>query len=151
MLVPCFLLFLCFRKATQEILSELDETKAEVPNYLTQRRSPKESMRWTRGQPHLLVARTRAGPRHQGVWPPGPPHDIALSHIYSPRRENPKGPKSFPENILQADTVVDARSGGSRSSSRRPAGEWNHHQRPSSSPCLPREWCVSSLPWTTGR
>jgi hypothetical protein len=27
-LVPCFLLFLCFRKATEEIFSELDETKA---------------------------------------------------------------------------------------------------------------------------
>jgi hypothetical protein len=27
--VPCFLLFLCFRKVTQEIFSELDETKAE--------------------------------------------------------------------------------------------------------------------------
>jgi hypothetical protein len=30
--VPCFLLFLCFRKITQEIFSELDETKAERPN-----------------------------------------------------------------------------------------------------------------------
>jgi hypothetical protein len=29
--VPCFLLFLCFRKVTQEIFSELDETKAERP------------------------------------------------------------------------------------------------------------------------
>jgi hypothetical protein len=29
--VPCFLLFLCFRKATQEIFSELDETKVEPP------------------------------------------------------------------------------------------------------------------------
>jgi hypothetical protein len=29
--VPYFLLFLCFRKATQEIFSELDETKAETP------------------------------------------------------------------------------------------------------------------------
>jgi hypothetical protein len=28
--VPCFLLFLCFRKATQEIFSELDETKTET-------------------------------------------------------------------------------------------------------------------------
>jgi hypothetical protein len=27
--VSCFLLFLCFRKVTQEIFSELDETKAE--------------------------------------------------------------------------------------------------------------------------
>jgi hypothetical protein len=29
--VPCFLLFLCFRKVTQEIFSELDKTKAEHP------------------------------------------------------------------------------------------------------------------------
>jgi hypothetical protein len=28
MSVPCFLLFLCFRKVTQEIFSKLDETKA---------------------------------------------------------------------------------------------------------------------------
>jgi hypothetical protein len=27
----CFLLFLCFRKATQKIFSELDETKIETP------------------------------------------------------------------------------------------------------------------------
>jgi hypothetical protein len=27
--VHCFLLFLCFKKVTQEIFSELDETKAE--------------------------------------------------------------------------------------------------------------------------
>jgi hypothetical protein len=29
--VSSFLLFLCFRKVTQEIFSELDETKAEHP------------------------------------------------------------------------------------------------------------------------
>jgi hypothetical protein len=29
--VPYFLLFLCFRKVTQEIFSELDETKAKYP------------------------------------------------------------------------------------------------------------------------
>jgi hypothetical protein len=29
--VPCFLLFLYFRKVTQEIFSKLDETKAEHP------------------------------------------------------------------------------------------------------------------------
>jgi hypothetical protein len=65
-LVPCFLLFLCFRKVTQEIFSELDETKAEVPNYLTRRRSPKESRRRTRGQPHPVVVRATPRPRHQG-------------------------------------------------------------------------------------
>jgi hypothetical protein len=30
--VPYFLLFLCFRKVTQEIFLELDETKATSPN-----------------------------------------------------------------------------------------------------------------------
>jgi hypothetical protein len=30
--VPYFLLFLYFRKVTQEIFSELDKTKAEPPN-----------------------------------------------------------------------------------------------------------------------
>jgi hypothetical protein len=48
-------------------------------------------------------------------------------------------PINFPKNILQAAVVVDARSGGSRSSSRHPAREGNPHQRPSSSPCLPLE------------
>jgi hypothetical protein len=62
-----FLLFLCFRKVTQKIFLELDETKAEVPNYLTRRRSPKESRRRTRGQPHPVVARASPRPRHQGV------------------------------------------------------------------------------------
>jgi hypothetical protein len=30
--VPYFLLFLCFRKVTQEIFSELDKTKARNPD-----------------------------------------------------------------------------------------------------------------------
>jgi hypothetical protein len=33
--VSCFLLFLCFRKAIQEIFLELDKTKAEVPIFAT--------------------------------------------------------------------------------------------------------------------
>jgi hypothetical protein len=61
-----FLLFLCFRKVTWEIFSELDKTKAEVLNYLTRRQSPKESRRRTKGRPHLVVARATPRPRHQG-------------------------------------------------------------------------------------
>jgi hypothetical protein len=61
-----FSVVFCFRKVTQEIFSELDKRKAEVPNYLTRRRSPKESRRRTRGQPHPMVARARARPRHRG-------------------------------------------------------------------------------------
>jgi hypothetical protein len=52
-----FLLFLCFRKFTQEIFSELDETKAKVPIYLTRRWSSKERRRRTRRRPHHRVAR----------------------------------------------------------------------------------------------
>jgi hypothetical protein len=70
--------------------------------------------------------------------------------LFNPLDKKTLGPNSFPENILQAAGVIDARSGGSRSSSRHPAGEGNHHRRTSSSPCLPPEWCVSSLPWTMG-
>jgi hypothetical protein len=71
------------------------------------------------------------------------------AYIFSSVRK-PKDPINFPQNILQAAAVIDARSGGSKSSFRQPAGEGNHCRRPSSSPCLPPEWCVSSLPWTTG-
>jgi hypothetical protein len=135
----CFLLFLCFRKVRREIFSELDETKAEVPIYLKGRRSPEERRSRTRRRPHHRVARATPWPRHQVVWAPGPPPDIALPPIYSLRRENPRGLKTFPPNILQAAAVLDPRSGGFISSSRHPAGEGIHHRRPSSSPCLPPE------------
>jgi hypothetical protein len=148
--VPCFLLFLCFRKATQEIFLELDEIKAEVPIFPDTRRSPKQRRMGTRGQPHHRVVWASPWPCHQVVGPPGPSPDAALPPIYSPRRGKPKAPINFPWNILQAAAVIDARSGGSRSSSQHPAGEGKHHRRPSSSPCMPLEWCVSSLPWTTG-
>jgi hypothetical protein len=134
-----FLLFLCFRKVTQEILSELDKTKDEVPNFPNMRRSPKQRRRGTRGQAHHRVAWPSRWLRHQVVWPPGPPPDAALPPIYSPRRENLKEPDQFPRNILQATAVIDVRSGGSRSSSRHPAGEGNHHRGPSSSSCMPPE------------
>jgi hypothetical protein len=148
--VPCFLLFLCFRKATREIFSKLDETKAKVPIFSDMRRSPKQRRRGARGQPHHAIAQATPWPRRAMVWAPGPPPDAALPPIYFPRRGKPKSPHQFPWNILQATALVDATSGGSRSSSRHPTGEGNHHRRPSSSPCLPPEWCVSSLPWTTG-
>jgi hypothetical protein len=129
--VLCFLLFLCFRKATQEIFSNLDETKARPAIFPEASRSPKMRRRGARGQPHPRVAWPRPWPRNQGVRPPGPPPDAALSPIYSPRREKPKDQINFPRNILQATAVVDARLGGSRSSSRHRAGEGNPCRRPS--------------------
>jgi hypothetical protein len=96
-----FLLFLCFRKVTQEIFSELDEIKAKVPIYLTRRWSPKERQRGARRQPHHRVARATHWPCHQVVWAPGPPPDIALLPINSLHRENPKGWNTFPQNICK--------------------------------------------------
>jgi hypothetical protein len=92
------------------------------------------------GQPHHRVARATPWPRHHVVWTPGPPPDIVLPPINSLRRENPKGTNTFPWNILQATAVIVSRSGGPRSSSRHPAGEGNHHWRPSSSPCQSLEY-----------
>jgi hypothetical protein len=44
--VPYFLLFLCFRKVTQEIFLELDETKAEHPEiYRSFQRTEEETKR----------------------------------------------------------------------------------------------------------
>jgi hypothetical protein len=137
--VPCFLLFLCFRKATQEIFSELDETKAEPPIFLDTSQSLKMRRRGARGRPHPRAARARPWPRHQGVSHPGPPPDATLPPIYSPRWKKPKDPINFPRNILQAAAIIDARSGGFRSSSWHPAGEGNHRRRPSSSPWSPPE------------
>jgi hypothetical protein len=144
--VPCFLLFLCFRKVTREIFSELDETKAEPPNFTEASQRPKMRRRGARGQAQHMVVWPSPWLRHHMVRPGGPPSDAALSPIKSPRWKKPKERIAFPRNILQAATVVEARSGGSRSSSRHPAGEGNPCQRPSTPPWSPPEWCVSSLP-----
>jgi hypothetical protein len=126
--VPCFLFFLCFRKATQEIFSELDETKAEPPIFTEASRRPKMRWRGARSQAHHQGARPSPWSRRPMVRPAGPTSDDALSPISSPQREKPKGRISFPRNILQAAAVT--RSGGSRSSSRHPTkGLLHHHGR----------------------
>jgi hypothetical protein len=136
--VPYFLLFLCFRKATQEY-----------------------SRNWTKQKPKFLFFPTRDGVQSRdggepeasytiGWRGPGPGHAIRwwghLAHLLTlPFRlyillgKKTLSPINFPQNILQATSVIDVRSGGSRSSSRHPAGEGNHHQRPTSSLCLPPE------------
>jgi hypothetical protein len=44
--VPYFLLFLCFRKVTQEIFSELDKTKAKYPEIHRSFQRTEEEMEW---------------------------------------------------------------------------------------------------------
>jgi hypothetical protein len=103
-----------------------------------------------RGWPHHRGGGPRSWPRPPMVSPPGPPLDDAPLPIKSPQWENPKGRITFPKNILQATAIIESRSGGSRSSSQHPAREGNPYRRPSTPPWSPSEWCVSSLPWTTG-
>jgi hypothetical protein len=133
----------------------------------------KYSRNWTKQKPNLLFlpklcedrrwdgwgpeaghttwgARPSPWPHPPMVSPPGPPPDDAPSPINTPRRERPKGRIDFSRNILQAAIVIESRSGGSRSSSRHPAGEGNPCRRPSPPPWSPPEWCVSSLPCTMG-
>jgi hypothetical protein len=97
----CLLLFLCFRKVTQEIFSELDETKPKVPIFPDMRRSPKQWWRRARRQPHHLVARPSLWPRQGVVWAHCPPSDIALPPIKSLWRENPKWIVLHPRKVLQ--------------------------------------------------
>jgi hypothetical protein len=58
---------LCFRKATQEIFSELDETKAKVPIFPKAWWSPKQRWRGTRGQPRHAMVQATPWPRRAMV------------------------------------------------------------------------------------
>jgi hypothetical protein len=103
--VPCFLLFLCFRKVIQEIFSELDETKASRPDISRSFQNTEEET-----EPDQRVATPPGGAAHHWpapaygvaplvVWPPWPTSDDAPSPIKTPQREKPKYPITFPEHI----------------------------------------------------
>jgi hypothetical protein len=97
----CFLLFLYLRKVIQEIFSELDKTKPEVPILLSRTRSPKGRRRRAGRRPYHRVARVTPWPRHRMVWAPRVPSDIALLPINCLRRENPKGIGIHPQKVPQ--------------------------------------------------
>jgi hypothetical protein len=80
-----FLLFFYSRYLPKEIFSELDETKAKVPIFLTRRWSPKGRRRRARRWPHHAVARAHLWPRHHMVWAPRACTDLTLLPIYCPR------------------------------------------------------------------
>jgi hypothetical protein len=96
-----FLLFLCFRKATQEIFSKLDETKAKIPIFPEASRSPKERQSGARRRPHHPMARATPWSRRGVVWAPGPLPDAALPPIYSSRWENLKTRSIFHETYCK--------------------------------------------------
>jgi hypothetical protein len=98
-LVLCFLLFLCFRKDTQEIFLELDETKPEVPIFSRHETESKEESE--RGQ-EVATPPGGAGAHwvcHPVVCEPMVPSDIAAPPILSLRHENPKSIGVFPNKV----------------------------------------------------
>jgi hypothetical protein len=95
--VLCFLLFLCFRKVTQKIFSELDETKGEHPEiYWSFQRTKEETEKGHRAATPP-GARPAPGPHPPVVRAPWFTSDAAPSPIKTPRREKPKYLITFPE------------------------------------------------------
>jgi hypothetical protein len=81
---------LCFRKATQEIFSELDETKTQTPIFSGRRTRTEGETEGGQGQPHHEGMRPSPWPRPPVVRPPWSTPDDAPSPIRSLLTENPK-------------------------------------------------------------
>jgi hypothetical protein len=137
--VSCFLLFLCFRVIHRKYSQNWTKQVPEVLFFPEASRDPKRRQSGATRGPHTRAA---------WPWPwlcplrvrlPRSTSDDAPSPIKTTRRKKTKVPDQFSKNTSRSTAVVDLRSGGSRSSSRHPAGEGNHHRRSSKSPCLPPE------------
>jgi hypothetical protein len=96
-LVPYFLLFLCFRKVTQEIFSELDKTKAEHPDIKRSFQKTEEETEMSQRLASPPGAWPRPWPCRPMVRPPWSTSDTAPSPIKTSRWEKPKYPINFPE------------------------------------------------------
>jgi hypothetical protein len=133
----CQFLVFCYFCVSEKLHRKYSQNwTKQKPNLLF---LPKMRQRGARGWPHHRGARPSPWPCPPMVRPPGPPPDDTPSPIKSPRWEKPKRRIAFPRNILQASAVIKTRSGGSRSSSRHPAGEGNPCRRPSPPPWSPPE------------
>jgi hypothetical protein len=137
--VPCFLPFLCFRKVTQEIFLELDETKASRPEFYRSFQRTEGKTEWGHEGPSHQGGMARCWAAPLCVRPPRSTPDDAPSPIKTPLTRKTKGPDQFSRTHCDPPPPLTRRSGGSRSSSRHPAREGNRHRRSSSLPCLPPE------------
>jgi hypothetical protein len=133
---PVFCCFCVSEKLHRKYSRNWTKQKPEVQIFTGASRRPKRRRRGATGRPHHRAAWPRAGPRPLVVRSPGPTSDDAPSPIKTPDGKN-LNTRSLFQNTSRSAAVVDPRSGGSRSSSRHPAGEGNRHRRSSSSPCLP--------------
>jgi hypothetical protein len=133
---PVFYYFCVSKKLHMKYSRNWMKQKRNIQKFTEASKEPKRSWSGATRGPHNRAAWPRARPRPLCVWPPRSTSDDAHSPIKTPRRENLKTRSLF-QNTSRSAAAIDPRSGGSRSSSRHPAGEGNHHWRSSSSPCLP--------------
>jgi hypothetical protein len=99
-LVPCFLLFLCFGKATGNILG-IGRNKSRTSYFFRTRVRVQSRDGGGPGPGHTLGRRGPGLGRATRGDPPGPLPDAAPPPIYSPRQENPKGMITFPETYRE--------------------------------------------------
>jgi hypothetical protein len=134
---PVFCCFFVSEKLHRKYSQNWMKQKPVIQKFTEASREPKRRWKGSTCRPHSRAAWPRPWPRPLCVRPPRSTSDDAPSPIKTPRREKPKHPINFLETHRDPPAIVDPRSGGSRSSSRYPAGEGNRHRRSSSLPCLP--------------
>jgi hypothetical protein len=134
---PVFCYFCVSEKLHRTYSRNWTKQKPNIPIFNEASKRPERRRREAKGQPHHQGAWPSPWPRRPVVRAPWSTSDAAPSPIKTPRREKTKDPDQFSRNTSRSATVVDPRSGGSRSSSRHTAREGNHHRRSSSSTCLP--------------
>jgi hypothetical protein len=95
--VPCFLLFLCFRKLHRKYSRNWTKQKPDIQKFTEASREPKRRRSGAKRGPHNRAVRPRPWPRPLCVRPSRSTSDDAPSPIKTPRREKPKHPITFPE------------------------------------------------------
>jgi hypothetical protein len=97
--VPCFLLFLCFRKATQKIFSELNKMKTKTPILPGGRMRTKREPEAVQRAPSPLGGAAQALAVPTCGEPPWSTPDDVPSPIKSLPTENPRGIGVFPRIV----------------------------------------------------
>jgi hypothetical protein len=95
--VPCFLLFLCFKKLHRKYSWNWTKQKPNLLIFTDASRIPKRRWRGATCRPHHRVAQPAPGLCPLVVRPPWSTSDAAPSPIKTPRREKSKDPINFPK------------------------------------------------------
>jgi hypothetical protein len=96
-----FSAILCFRKATREIFSELDETKTQTPIFPGRRTRTEREPEGGQRAGSIGGGARPSWPRQGVVRPPWWPSDAAPPPIKSLPKENPKTVGVFPRTVPQ--------------------------------------------------